>query len=129
MRMKTAIAVVTAAAIVGGVQAQPEAGTARYDLVPYRTCVAGNWGTPSVQWRVQFGFFYRDEFGLRYVDQLAKKRVVAVPMIAAWEPVKEPMAVVSSRAYANHRAAAAAAAAYRKRGVRAFPRKYTVYRR
>ena len=99
-----------------------------YDLVPPLRCLAGNWGTPAVEWRVQVGVFNNAEGAKAMEGVLTLLGLPAERYIAVWrlDPDNEPQVVVS-RAYRTRAAAERAARRYRRVTGGAIVRRFTVW--
>jgi hypothetical protein len=101
-----------------------------YALVQPRVCLAGIWGKPVAEWRVQLGVFDDERKAVAFERRLARAKVKAEHYIAIWRQRgdAEPMAVVTRAVYKNAKAARRAALNFRKAGHKAFARRYLRYR-
>ncbi|MEZ4220948.1 MAG: SPOR domain-containing protein [Polyangiaceae bacterium] len=101
----------------------------RHELVAPATCLAGNWGTPRDEWRVQFGFFSDERLAARRQAALQRSGIRSDQYIAIWGATgdEEPRVLVSRAVFRDLRAATRYARQLRKRGVAAFPRRYVRY--
>ena len=60
------------------------AAPARYELVHPRVCLAGGWGDPHAEWRVQLAITSSERFALAFEQRLAKRGIHAEHYIAVW---------------------------------------------
>ena len=106
------------------------AAPARYELVHPRVCLAGGWGDPHAEWRVQLAITSSERFALAFEQRLAKRGIHAEHYIAVWRANgdREPLAVVTRQTFPSRAAAIRAAQKLRRAGFAAFPRHFVHYR-
>ena len=98
-------------------------------LLPARACVAGDWGTPTYEWRLQLGVFDDEAGAMRREAALSSKGVGSTHFIATWlvDGDREPFVVVTDGTFPTEASARKAERAVQKRGVRAFARRFARY--
>ena len=83
--MGRVVSLLLAGAVLVAVAASPvHAVRTSYDLVPPRTCLAGDWGKSSRQWRVQLGVFHDYQNAEALEHRLAARGLGAESYIGAW---------------------------------------------
>jgi len=120
--------------VTAGIATAPlraSAAPREYGLVHPAVCLAGDWGEPRLEWRVQLGVFGDDAAADRYVAKLAKASIESERYIALWlqRGDAEPPVVVSEAVLPSLETARRLAEHVRGRGFPAFARRYTHYLR
>lgn len=122
------LAVVTTA--TSSAMAGPTPTTPTYDLVSYRTCLAGSWGTSTVhEWRVQFGVFAGGADPEVLGRRFAALGIPTEAYLAAWLSGDDEPLVVVSRSYRTRAAAERAGRRYRAKVSDAVVRPYVRWTR
>lgn len=126
-----------AAVLLSALLAASTAGAAPADasaarelgLLPARACVAGDWGTPKYEWRLQLGVFDEETGATRREEALTAKGIASTHFIATWlvDGEREPFVVVTDATFATEASARKAERALQKRGVRALARRFARY--